>query len=199
MKTTSFLTIMILFILCSCNSAEKTNAQKVNFGIYETIKIKDLPSSIIDSLKTKNIKLEKDEQQPIIGYILKSDSGIMKVACTKENIKLVKTAYPIDKEGKYYAIVALKGNPVISNSDIQKTKGKNQNVEIYFKLDGAKKWANLTKNSIGNAVAFIIDDQIYTMPKINAEIKNGAALINGLENETLAKKISTSLNSSISN
>jgi preprotein translocase subunit SecD len=46
-------------------------------------------------------------------------------------------------------------------------------------------------------VAFIIDNQIYTMPLINGEIRNGAALINGLENETIAKNISESLNSSI--
>ncbi len=65
-------------------------------------------------------------------------------------------------------------------------------------MKGAKKWADLTKQNIGKTIAFIIDNQIYTMPVINGEIKHGVALITGLKNETFAKNISESLNSSIS-
>lgn len=73
-------------------------------------------------------------------------------------------------------------------------KNNRNNVEIYFNMKGSNKWADLTKNSIGKTLAFIIDDMIYTMPLINAEIRNGVAVINGLENETSAKNISESLN-----
>ena len=62
-------------------------------------------------------------------------------------------------------------------------------------MKGANKWADLTKKNIGKTLAFIIDNQIYTMPVINTEIRNGVALINGLENETFSKNISESLNS----
>jgi preprotein translocase subunit SecD len=199
MKTIQFLTIVVLFTLCSCNNGGKTNAQKVTFGIYETVKIKDIPASIIDSLKTKNIRLETDTQQPIIGYLLKSDSLNKQIFLSKEDINLVRSAYPVDGEGKYYALVAIKKNPVIDNSDIQKTITRNQIVEIHFNLNGARKWAKATKNNIGNSVAFIIDNQMYNMPIINGEIKSGMAIINGLKNETIAKKICESLNESTSN
>jgi preprotein translocase subunit SecD len=63
----------------------------------------------------------------------------------------------------------------------------------------AKKWADLTKTNIGKMVAFKIDDSIYTLPKIMAEIKTDEALINGLGNEMNAKNISQALNSSIPN
>lgn len=197
MKTTNLLTIAILFALHSCNSGEKSNAQKVRFGIYETVKVKEIPNSIIEMLKTTNIQFEKDKQLPIIGYILKTDSVHFQVDFSKENIKMVKTIYTIDKEGKYYALVAIKYKPVINNSDIQKTKSKKQNVEIYFNLNGSRKWADMTKNNIGNMVAFTIDEQIYSLPNVNGEIKSGIALISGLGNETIAKKLSDSLNSSI--
>jgi preprotein translocase subunit SecD len=199
MKTTIFLTIVFLLVLNSCNRKERTNEPKVRFGLYETVKISDIPISVIDSLKIKNMQQEKDKKLPIIGYILKGDSINSQVDLTKGEIKFIRTFYPVDKEGKYCALVAVKQFPVINNSGIQKTKSKRQNVEIYFNLDGARKWAEMTKNNIGNMVAFTINDQIYAMPYVNAEIKNGVALINGLENEALAKNISASLNASISN
>jgi preprotein translocase subunit SecD len=193
MKTTSLLIAVTLFFLYSCNSGEKINAQKVDFGIYETMKAKDIPASIFDSITIANMQPEKDKQLPIIGYILKVDP----LKFTNGNMKLVKTFYTIDKEGKYCAVVAIKANSTMNISDIQKTKVKNKNIEIYFNLAGSKKWAAMTKNNIGNAVAFIIDNQIYTMPTVNAEIRSGTALITGIENEPTAEKISASLNSSI--
>lgn len=36
------------------------------------------------------------------------------------------------------------------------------------------------------------------MPKVNGEIRTGEALINGLENEVIAQKVSESLNASLS-
>ena len=113
---------------------------------------------------------------------------------SKENFKLVKTIYTVDNEQKYDGIVALKTNPGIDNSDIKKTKCNGNMVEIYFNSKGAEKWAELTRKNIGNSVAFIIDNQIYSMPIVNGEIKNGIALINELENEAIAKSIAESLN-----
>ncbi len=71
-------------------------------------------------------------------------------------------------------------------------------MEIYFNLKGAKEWADFTKQNIGKTIAFTIDNQIYSMPVINGEIKQGIAMITGLSNDTIAKNISEALNSSIS-
>ena len=191
-------TIAVLFAFSSCNSGEKTNTQKVKFGLYETIKVVELPASLIDTLKKTDIKIEKDIQQPIIGYVLQNESVEIQLDFFKENIRLVKTAYSVDNDGKYFALVAIKYNPVIDNADIQKAKNTGDNVEIHFNMKGAKKWANMTKNNIGNMLAFTIDNKIYSMPYINGEIRSGIALISGLKNEIIAKNLSDSLNSSIS-
>lgn len=195
MKTINLLVIAIT--LCFSFSTRKTDAQKVTFGIFETVRIKEIPVSVMEAIQKTSIQPEKDLQLPIIGYILKTDSVDLKIDLSKENFRFVKTYYPVDKEGKYYAIAATKQEATIDNSDIQNTVNKGTNVEIYFNMKGAKKWADMTKKNTGNMIAFIINGKIYTMPLINGEIRNGVALINRLENEAVAKRISESLNSSI--
>lgn len=197
MKTTAKLfTIMLLVILCACNSNEKTNAPKVNFGIYETINVSEIPSSILDSLKTTQIQFEENLQQPTIGYMLKDDTLNID-AYENESLKLAKTISTVDKEGKSYAIAALKPTLAIDIADIQKTKVKDLYVEIHFNLGGANKWAEVTKKNVGRSVAFVINDRIYSMPFVNGEIRNGLAIITGLENDSIAKALSASLNASI--
>ena len=198
MKTLKLITIIFIVAISSCSNGIKTNSKKVTFGIYEVININDIPKSIIDTLKAKNIQFANNTQLSVIGYMQKADSSILQLDLSRYNLKLAKSLYTVDKNNKYYALVATKLNPDIDNSDIKNTKSNNNKVEIYFNMKGANKWADLTKKNTGKMLAFIIDNQIYTMPLINAEIRNGAALINGLENETFSKNISESLNSSIS-
>lgn len=194
MRTLYFISITFLCLLYSCNSETKTSVQKVTFGIHELLKISEIPNAIIDTLKSKNIQIESNQQQCVIGYITKADSMVLQHNLSGQDFKIVQTIYPVDKEQKYYAIVAIRPNSIIDNSYIKTTKVNGNNVEIYFNLEGANKWSDLTKQNIGKPVAFIIDNQIYTMPVINAEIRNGIAILNGLKNETVAKNISESLN-----
>ena len=197
MKTLFLVSITFLFFLFSCNSGTKTSEQKVTFGIHEVTKVSEMPNEIIDTLKSMNVQIESDQQKSVIGYITKADSMVLPIDLSEQNLKIVKTIFPVDKEQKYYPIVAINPSPVIDISYIKKTKAKGNNVEIYFNFEGATKWANLTKQNVGKSIAFIIDDQIYSMPVINAEIKNGFAMIYGLNNEAIAKNISESLNVSI--
>ena len=86
--------------------------------------------------------------------------------------------------------ISVRPNSVIDNTNIKKTKVNGSAVEIYFNLEGAKKWADLTKKSIGKQLAFVIDNHIYALPIITSEMKNGVALINGFNSEIEAKNIS---------
>jgi len=198
MRTLYLISIAFLCFLYSCNSEIKTNGQKVKFGIHELVKTSEIPNAIFDTLKSKNIQIESNQQQSVIGYITKSDSMVFQHSLSGQDFKIVQTIYPVDKEQKYCAVVAIRPNSVIDNSHIKKTTVNGNSVEIYFNYIGAKKWADLTKKSIGNQVAFIIDNQIYTITSINSELKNGVARINGFNTEMDAKNISEALNSSIS-
>lgn len=194
MKTKTLISIMVLAALLGCKTENQSNTKRAIFGIYETIPVNELPSSFTDSLKTLKIQLEEDATLPIIGYFLNNESIDLFPQKPQNGIKLVKTAFTVDPDKTYKAIVAVKEKPLITNADIRKTRPVNNRVEIYFNLRGTKKWAAITKQNIGKQVAFIIDNQIYTMPLINGEINNGMALINRLPDETVAVKISEALN-----
>ena len=205
MKTLNLLTVIFLFIFFSCSSQVSTNAEKVNFGVFETVKTNEIPDHILDSIKAKNVRLKNNPQSAIIGYFLKSDTSVLQLDFSKENIKLVKTfntvdtskvSISIDSDSEYYALTAINLSPVMNNSDIKKTKANGNNVDIHFNLKGARKWADMTKNNVGNGVAFVIDNQNYAMPRVNSEIRRGIAGIYGLENELIAEEISESLNAS---
>ena len=116
---------------------------------------------------------------------------------SNENLKLVRTVFPVDIGQKHHAVFAIRPKPVIDNSHIKKTNASGNTVVIYFTMEGARKWAELTKNNLGNVLVFVIDNQVYSMPVISAEIKNGVAVIQNLPSETTANTISEALNSGI--
>jgi len=197
LKAIFLVSISILFFLFSCDSRTKTNGQKVVFGIHVVANVSEIPAAIIDTLKSKGIQIDSNQQQPVLGYISKADSMVLQLDLSEQNIKLVKTFYQVDKEQKYNALVGIRPNTVMNIASIKKTKTNGTNVEIYFNYKGAKEWADFTKQNIGKSIAFTIDNQIYCMPIINGEIIQGIAMITGLNNESIAKNISESLNLSI--
>ena len=45
--------------------------------------------------------------------------------------------------------------------------------------EGAKVWARLTKENIGKAIAIVLDDAVYSAPRVNDEITGGRSSITG--------------------
>jgi hypothetical protein len=195
MKTIYVITLMLL-VFTSCASKPGENAQKVTFGIYEIVNPSDLPASFSDSLATVNLRPATETEQPIIGYI-KTDSLAFLGDFVSSSYMLLNTAYTVDKDNNYHTVVAVKPEAVINLSHIKKTKAEGNRVTIYFNLQGANLWAEVTRNNKGKVVAFVIDNKLYDMPVINSEIRLGLAVISNLENEASALYISEALNSSI--
>jgi len=197
MKAIFLISMSFLLLLISCDLQTNTNGQKVVFGIHVVATASEIPTAVIDTLKSKGVQIESNQQQPVIGYITKADSMILQFDLSEQNIKLVKTIYLADKEQKYYGLVGIRPNTVINIASVKKTEANGNNVEIYFNSKGAKDWADFTKQNIGKSIAFVIDNQIYAIPVINAEIKHGIAMITELNNESIAKNISESMNLSV--
>jgi preprotein translocase subunit SecD len=198
MKKVNYIFMVMLVALFSCNSAVKTNSQKVTFGIYTIAKSVEIPQSAMDTLKSKGVLIENG-RQPVMGYVEKSDSMALRLDLSGQNFKLLKTADPVDKDQKYCAVVEVGTKPFIDNADIEKVKASGNQIEIDFNYNGAKKWADFTKKNIGNWVAFVVNGRVYSMPLINGEIKSGIAIISGFKDEVSAKNMAALLNASISN
>lgn len=202
MKQISAYVLLALVTLISCNTnnggKEKSGqsgqfGQFGQFGIYETVMGQDLLSQGTGELATTKVIPNTDPLSPIVAYS-HVDSATSVLNKGTDSIGFLLTAQPVDPEKNYYAVVAVKNQPAVTSSDIKKTKAGKNAVEICFTQKGAVKWAEFTRNNTGKMIAFVINDRIYTITTVMAEIRNGMALMNGLENEETAAKISETLN-----
>ena len=199
MKKISAYVLLALVTLISCNTnnggKEKSgqSGQFGQFGIYETVMGQDLLSQGTGELATTKVIPNTDPLSPVVAYS-HVDSATSVLNKGTDSIGFLLTAQPVDPEKNYYAVVAVKKQPAVTGSDIKKTKAVNNAVEIYFTQKGAVKWAEFTRNNTGKMIAFVINDRIYTLTTVMAEIRNGMAIINELENEETAAKISETLN-----
>ena len=52
-------------------------------------------------------------------------------------------------------------------------------VGMSMNTDGSRRWAVLTKNNIGRAIAIVLDGYVYSAPNVNGEITGGNSQISG--------------------
>ncbi len=86
-----------------------------------------------------------------------------------------------------YQLVALKtanGKPALAgdvitsaNSDYEQMRGNFVNMRM--KPDAARQWANITGTNKGRQVAIVLDDQVYSAPRVNDVIEGGSSEITG--------------------
>ena len=67
-------------------------------------------------------------------------------------------------------------------TDARQTFGQIRgDAEVYMTMnsEGAKRWANLTRENIGKCIAILLDDYVVSAPVVNDEIKGGGSTISG--------------------
>jgi len=74
---------------------------------------------------------------------------------------------------------ALEGDVVTSARDEFSQNSSSAEVSMTMNSEGTKKWARLTKENIGKAVAIVLDNMVYSAPKVETEIPNGTSRISG--------------------
>jgi SecD/SecF fusion protein len=52
-------------------------------------------------------------------------------------------------------------------------------VSMNMNSEGAKRWANLTRENVGRSIAIVLDEVVYSAPNVNEEIKGGSSSISG--------------------
>ncbi len=52
-------------------------------------------------------------------------------------------------------------------------------VSMNMNAEGAKRWANLTRENVGKSIAIVLDEVVYSAPNVNEEIKGGSSSISG--------------------
>ncbi|MEA3323406.1 MAG: protein translocase subunit SecD, partial [Patescibacteria group bacterium] len=67
-------------------------------------------------------------------------------------------------------------------------------VNLQFNKEGAKMFAEITKNNLGKTVAIYVDDEVVSAPTVQAEIVDGVAVISGSFEIEEAKELARRLN-----
>ena len=52
-------------------------------------------------------------------------------------------------------------------------------VDMSMDATGARKWKSLTRDNIGRRIAVVLDNYVYSAPRVNVEIPNGKSIIEG--------------------
>ena len=134
-------------------------------------------------------------QGATVGYAAIKDTSRINhmLALTKtsfpRDLKLAWTVKPEKDRPEVLELVALKitsrdgkaplgGEAVV---DARQDYDANGRVEITMMMnsEGAKTWKRLTGDNIGNQIAIVLDDYVYSAPRVNGEIPNGRSSISG--------------------
>ncbi|HIZ88221.1 MAG TPA: protein translocase subunit SecDF [Candidatus Coprenecus pullistercoris] len=92
--------------------------------------------------------------------------------------------------GNYYELIAIKVNTrdgkapldggVVSDARLSYSNmGGQPQVDMAMNSEGAQIWARMTADNIGRSIAIVLDDMVYSYPRVNTEITGGRSVIEG--------------------
>ena len=88
----------------------------------------------------------------------------------------------------------LEGDVITSSKDDFDQMG-HPSVSMQMNSDGARRWSQITKQNIGKAVAIVLDDAVYSAPRILTQIDGGNSQITGNFTIEDTKDLANTLNS----
>lgn len=114
-------------------------------------------------------------------------------------------ASEVSSKGDVYELYAIKvtepsgraplEGDVITNARDEFDQYGHPCVSMQMNSDGARRWAQITKQNIGRAVAIVLDDAVYSAPRVNGEITGGNSQITGNFTVEDTKDLANTLNS----
>ena len=112
---------------------------------------------------------------------------------------------PMDEKSLVYELYAIKsterngrapleGDVIVNARDDYDQNGR-PDVSMSMNTEGSRRWAQLTKNNIGKAIAIVLDDRVYSAPNVQGEITGGNSQITGTFTQKQTKDLANVLNS----
>ncbi|MDD4822566.1 MAG: protein translocase subunit SecDF [Bacteroidales bacterium] len=122
------------------------------------------------------------------------------------NLSLKWAVKAMDDKGLFYELYAIKvasrnGRPSLDGSvvtDANADFGQHSataKVNMSMNAEGAKAWARLTKENTGKCIAIVLDNMVYSAPRVNGEIAGGNSEITGNFTPEEAKDLANVLKS----
>lgn len=120
------------------------------------------------------------------------------------DVKFLWSAQPISKTNEYELYViqytnkaksALLDGDVIDDARQDFDQQGRPVVSMSMKAEAARKWGKITGSNIGNSIAIVLDDVVYSAPRVNGEISGGRSEISGSFSIEEAKDLANILKS----
>ena len=176
----------------------------------------------INLLTLLDTRFAGQESQCMVGYAHVTDtaevnqvinSEIAKTVLPKEmrlywDAKITKLPLENGKKIKMLALYAIKisdpnGKAPLTGDVVTTAKDDYSNeignvgpvVSMQMNTEGTRIWANLTKMNVGRAIAIVLDEAVYSAPRVNGEIPGGSSQISGKFTQADTKDLANTLNS----
>ena len=138
--------------------------------------------------------------------IVNSTREIVETSTTAKNMisEFQETVKIYEQGKKYYDALKitepsgrapLEGDVITSSKDDFEPNTGRPCVSMQMNSDGARRWSQITKQNIGKAVAIVLDDAVYTAPRILSQIDGGNSQITGNFTIEDTKDLANTLNS----
>ncbi|MBR2102742.1 MAG: protein translocase subunit SecDF [Prevotella sp.] len=129
-----------------------------------------------------NVRDTADVNKAIYGEqakrILPTDLKLMWGATPADGSKNVFELYAIKASGNN-GRAPLEGDVIVDAKDEFEQLSGRPSVSMSMNSEGARRWAQLTKQNVGKAVAIVLDGAVYSAPRVNSEITGGNSQITG--------------------
>lgn len=161
------------------------------------------------------LQLNSSGQGPVIGYAnYKDTTDINKYLAMPEikadlpkdlRLKWGVSPSEFDKKGQTFELYAIKSTErngkaplegdVVTDAKDEFDQYSKPAVSMTMNSDGARRWAQLTKQNIGRSIAIVLDNYVYSAPNVNSEITGGRSQITGHFTPEQAKDLANVLKS----
>jgi len=146
---------------------------------------------------------------PIVGYVSKQDTARVNELMSDpevqemipEGVSFWWAASPVGQSGNTFALLGVQTEPellgeVITEASVTFNRTSNQPmVSMSMNSQGTRQWSRLTAANVGERVAIVLDELVYSYPNIQERIPGGRTQIEGLESRQEASDIVTVLQS----
>jgi len=140
---------------------------------------------------------------PVVFYANEADTATVNrmiaegVRAGKVNAREVKYLWsvkPVEENSNIFELYAIKIEDYDRNTNMPKAKldgsvitdarqdfsnTDGNEISMSMNSEGAHAWKNITHDNVGKCVAIVLDDQVYSAPRVNGEIAGGRSSITG--------------------
>lgn len=118
------------------------------------------------------------------------DYAFEKKVIDRRTVKFLWAAKPMKNDGsEYYQLYAIRINTrdgsalldggVITDARQDYSQTGGNEISMTMNSEGAREWKRITGENVGNCVAIVLDDFVYSAPVVNGEIAGGRSSITG--------------------